>query len=213
MVMVSLAHETPIKSGGEKLVFLHPLQPGQLIKIVNPRYISYMYKTWPILTRFRRLSHYWFYLKELTEHIAARARGVPDLHHLQNITGLVDTDLGLGMVMEAVLRRDGQLAHTLGDLLENGGFGAAEQAAFTEFCCWLTKAPLIVRDLSVHNLVWHEQGQYFVVIDGVGGKARPTLRSFSSRYNLRSNRLKVEKLQRRVAGTLNRQQLKALPAH
>lgn len=199
MAMILLANKTPIKSGGEKLVFLHPHQPGHLIKVINPRFFNYMHKQWPFMMRLQRLAHYWSYLRELTEHIAARTYNVPDLHHLQNITGLVDTDIGLGIVTEAITRRDGQLADTLGNLIDQARFNSIEQAAFLRFCDWLSQAPLIVRDLSVHNLVWHEDGRHFVVIDGVGGKIRPTLRSFSASYNRRSNRLKVEKLKQRVA--------------
>lgn len=198
-MLIHLTHVTPIKSGGEKLVFMHPHAPGHLIKIVNPRYIRYMYQQWPFMIRLQRLTHYWSYLRELHEHIAARAHGLRDLHHLQNITGLVDTDLGLGMVLEAVTRADGQLADTLAELINQGRFGAREQAAFTRFCDWLADAPLIVRDLAAHNLVWNEVSGHFVVIDGVGGRLRPSLRSFSSHYNRYSNRQKIEKLKRRVA--------------
>lgn len=199
MSRITLSTTSPIKSGGEKLVFWHPGQQGHLIKVINTRYFDYMHKQWPVMMRLQRLAHYWSYLRELTEHIAARANGVPDLHHLQNITGLVDTDLGLGLVTEAVTRPDGQLAWTLGDLIEQGRYDQTQQAAFERFCQWLSDAPLIIRDLSVHNLVWQEDGGYFVVIDGVGGKIRPTLRSFSDYYNRRSNRQKVAKLKERIA--------------
>ena len=52
---ITLSGVTPIKSGGEKLVFWHPEQPGQLIKLINSRYIQYMNKQWPLMMRFQRI--------------------------------------------------------------------------------------------------------------------------------------------------------------
>ncbi|MES2720024.1 MAG: YrbL family protein [Pseudomonadota bacterium] len=198
MALVLLTHETPIKSGGEKLVFLHPHQPGQLIKIINTRYIRYMYAQWPLLIRLQRLAHYWSHQRELMEHIAARAHGVQKLHHMQTITGLADTDLGLGIVITAIVKRNGQLADTLSERIQQGQFGQKEAAALHQFCEWLATAPLIVRDLTTRNLVWDETGEHFVVIDGVGARLRPSLRSLSSHYNRYSNCKKIEKLKQRV---------------
>lgn len=195
---IILSGVTPIKSGGEKLVFWHPEQPGQLIKLINSRYIQYMNKQWPLMMRFQRMAHYWSYLRELTEHIAARAQGVGQLHHLQNITGLVDTDLGLGLVMQAVLKRNGELADTLSDVIRKGQFGSVEAEAFEALCQWLDDTPLIIRDLAAHNVVWNEVNQHLVIIDGVGGRLRPSVRSLSQRYNRYSNRKKVAKLRLRV---------------
>lgn len=197
--MLSLANDTPLKIGRERLVFRHPLSPNQLIKIVNPAYVSLQNGHWLHHLISPRISFYWLYLKELTEHIVLRAKLIQSKHHLQQFVGLVDTDMGLGLVVEAVTRLNGELAFTLGDLLKQGFFKEKEEAALVELYTWLECSPLIIRDLHADNVVWNEHGGHFVIIDGIGEGAQLSLRAIWPRFNAYYNRRKVKKLKMRVA--------------
>jgi hypothetical protein len=198
-----LSDQTPIRAGREKRVYLHPEQPGSLVKIINSDWLAFMYRNWPFQSRLRRVAHYFLYLNELIEHISLRARGLEELHFAQNITGLVDTDLGLGIVVEAVTRSDGSLAESLRDLIFRGAFGEVEYQALVKFCNWLGSSGLIIRDLGAQNIVWNEKTQNFVIVDGFGERALLSLRMFSRRYNQRHNMRKAEKLLQRTLQALS----------
>lgn len=213
MQTIELSQLKPIASGLEKVVFWHPHQPGQLIKIVTPAHIKLMRQQWPLLTRMQRVSHYFFYINEIVEHMAIRAHPAPGIHQLQTITGLVDTDLGLGLVVEAITREDGQLAHTLDQLIALDRFGETEKQALQTFCQWLADSPLIVRSLSLPNIVWHEKDQHFVLIDGFGNQApRFSLRSLFKGYNQRHNKRKIKRLLKHVEAKLEGRTVKSKAA-
>ncbi len=187
----------PLASGSEKSVYQHPHSPNLLIKIWHEDYFVKIRNDNPIFTKLRRLPRYSAVLKEFTEHLSVREWN--DKHiFIQKIVGVVDTDLGLGLVVKKVARRNGDPARSLSDLLSSGEFSSIHQAALDEFLDWIRGSGVIVRDLGTKNLVWDEVGERFVVIDGIGGKARISLREYCKWYNRRSNNLRADKLLSRV---------------
>jgi len=208
-MQLNLSGRKPVGMGVEKRVFFHPTQPGSLIKIINPDYIREMYRLWPWSMRFRRVAHYWIFLDEIVEHLAIRAQSPDQVQYLQRITGLVDTDQGVGIVVDAVLRKDGRLAESLHDVIQRAAFGATEKAALERFCEWLGRSGIVVRDLSARNVVWDEVNGHFVLIDGFREKPYGSMRSFWGWYNRRHNRRKAAKLLQRTLHTA----IQHSPAH
>lgn len=202
--MYTLDPNNAIANGGEKLVFFHPDNDNQLIKVINPRYINYMNTAWPISTRLRRLPHYWFYIKEVTEHVYSREANIPNMHFLQNITGLVDTNLGLGVSVEAVKKKNGELASSLAQIINAGEFSSVHDKALQDILIWVEDTYIIIRDLTTRNIVWDELNEHFVIIDGIGARHLPSLRSISRTYNRRSNRKRANKLRKRFANQLDK---------
>lgn len=62
---------------------------------------------------------------------------------------------------------------------------------------------MIIRDLSLNNIVWDEPGKLFVVIDGIGARPLPSLRQFSALYNKRANNKRAKKLLSRVMAKID----------
>ncbi len=187
----------PLASGSEKSIYQHPDSPQHLIKVWHEEYFYKIRKENPIFTRLRRLPRYSAILKEFTEHLCVREWN--DQHiFIQKIVGVVDTDLGVGLVVRKVARKNGDLARNLSDLLNSGEFSSDHRAALDEFLNWLKGSGVIVRDLGTKNLVWDEIEERFVVIDGIGGKARISLREYCKWYNRRSNNRRADKLLSRV---------------
>lgn len=201
--MYTLNPDDAIANGGEKLVFFHPESSDQLIKVINPRYINYMNTAWPISTKLRRLPHYWFYIKEVTEHVYAREANIPNMHFLQNITGLVDTNLGLGMTVQAVKKKNGELASSLAQIINAGEYSEKHDQALKEILEWAEGTYIIIRDLTTRNMVCDEVNEHFVLIDGIGARHLPSLRSISRLYNQRSNRKRTKKLRKRFSNQLS----------
>ena len=196
--MLNLSLDQAVAQGGEKIVFHHPDSEGLLVKVINPRYINYMDTNWPISTRLRRLPHYWFYVNELIEHVFSREAEITHSDYIQDIVGLTDTNLGLGMIVRAVTKKDGQLAVSLKDIIDNKQYGDKHHAAVNALIEWINDNYIIIRDLTAANIVWDEYNEHFVLIDGIGARRLPSLRSISRRYNQYGNRKRTEKLKFRL---------------
>jgi hypothetical protein len=203
--MILLSEKQPITSGGEKFIFHHPEDSSKLIKVINPTYIDFMKKNRSITYRLRRLKHYWFVANQVIEHIASREEDIDNKHFLQTVYGFVDTDMGLGIVVNAIKNDDNSLGFTLGDLIKNKQFNQVHKKALECFIEWMKITHIIIRDLWLDNLVWDEKGQYFVLVDGIGGRYLPTLRSYCRWYNLRGNKKRANKLLQRVERYFNKQ--------
>jgi hypothetical protein len=134
----------------------------------------------------------------MVEHLAVRELMSPSESYIENVIGLVDTDLGVGMIVEAIRTTNGEIAPTLRKLIQSGTFEDKHHKGLQDVLDWIVNTNVIIRELTTTNMVWNELTQRFVIIDGVGSKPLLTLRSFSKRYNRRSNFKKSEKLKRWV---------------
>lgn len=193
--MIALTSRTPLARGAEKLIFAHPDAPGLLIKVWRQD------GKWRAGRR--RLGRYASMAKEVVEHLAAREQGA-DTRYIQNVVGLVDTDMGVGLVVEAVRQPDGTLAKSLQQIVADRELDDVKKTALLDIVRWIGNSDLILRDLSRNNLVWSEDGQCFVIIDGLGSRPRPSLRNISRWYNRRSNRRRAAKILARFRGRLDR---------
>lgn len=194
---LNLTSQTPLASSTEKEIYQHPDKDELLIKIWQTKYLDFLKQQDPIQTSLRRLPKYTGCLKEITEHLYIREKG-EESRFVQNIVGLIDTDLGMGVVVEKITQKNGQLAQNLTDVIANNHYHLPQEQAMSELIAWLRSTGVIIRDLTLRNLVWDECNSRFVIVDGLGGKARCSLRSFSSWYNRRSNNKRADKLLFRI---------------
>jgi len=116
---------------------------------------------------------------------------------VQNIIGFADTDMGLGLVVEAVRGADGELAPTLEHLKKNNQLNDAVLSALEEFFEWLLASPVIINDLHLNNLVYDQHGRV-VMIDGLGDRHLIPIKAYSQRFNRAYKHKKIERLRRRL---------------
>ncbi len=195
-----LASLAPVGQGAQKLVFRHPDDPRVLVKVINPSFIERRDKKDRFYQKRRRIGHHRAFAREMIEHLASRALQPGRLgpcHHIQNILGVVDTDMGAALLVEAVLDENGELAPTLSDLVESGRFGPREQQALETFLDWALTSTVLINDLSADNLAWHPEG-YFVMIDGLGDRAGIPIRAVSPWLNRLYKRKKIRQLRDEV---------------
>ncbi len=211
--LLQLSQLTPLAQGRMRLVFEHPRDTASLIKVIRPDVIERRWGSgaaW--YKRRRRYGRYTSYLREIQEYIAAYASHGMSLPFAQKITGLVETDMGLGLVMTAVRDASGQLAPPLSALLRNNLFDDQAQDALERFFKELLGCDLIVADLNLGNMVYaHDgiRGNHFVLIDGLGVSTVLPFKLLSRSFNRRSKRRCIQGLRDRIDRTRLRLQNEA----
>ena len=175
LIMLVLKDAEVVAAGSTRNVYRHPDNPSLLIKVIRPSAIEERFGSGAPWYKFkqRRYRHLIAYLREIREQIAVHAMGGEYPPYLQKIVGIVETDLGMGFVVEAVLGRDGEFAPTVADLIRLGQLDRPIRAKLDRFLEELVASPVIVADLNPSNVVLGftpEHGEHFVLIDGIGFK-------------------------------------------
>jgi hypothetical protein len=203
-----LADESPVAKGRMRLVFRHPHDPSLLVKVIRPEVIDQRWGSgMPWYKKRRRYGQYVSFIRETEEYIAGCAQHGSSVPFAQKITGYVETDMGLGMVMEAALDADGKLAPTLAKLALDKLFDEGMRAELHRFTEALIASDIIVADLNPANIVrafTPEQGHHFVIIDGLGISTILPFKQISRAINRASKRKRVAALWERVGRFMSR---------
>ena len=193
---LTLNDHNPVAAGAQKTVYKHPEMANTLIKITKAPSDSDKRAFWGIPSR---LPRYWEYACQIIEHLAIREYDPEDALYIENVMGLVDTDLGVGLLVEAIETGDGELAPTIRHIIDKSGrLTDDQQRGFEDLLVWAKRSNTIIRDFSTNNIVWNEETNRFVVIDGIGAKSILSLRNFWRFYNRQTNIKKADKLKIRV---------------
>lgn len=198
--MLTLKQSQPVAEGRQRYVYIHPENPDLVIKVIRPDAISRAWDRWYKIRR----SHgqYLSYMREIGEYVATHAREGSSPPFLQRIEGLVETDMGLGLVLQAVRGEDGSLAPSLRAMLKDGTFDREAKAALEEFFRDLMASDVIAADLNGGNVVYAslpDGARRFVMIDGLGQHNLIPVKRLSRTLNLRGKVRRVSKLRRQIA--------------
>lgn len=199
---LQLKNIEPVTFGAVRWVFVHPDDPDLIVKVIRTDAIEERFgsKTkW--YKRPRRYGIYLSYIREIQEFVTIHAKHNTYYHFLQRVVGLAQTDLGLGLVLEAIRSPDGGLAPTLRILINTGKYNQTTEDALERFFKQLLEADVIINDLNPGNMVYtysEEHGHYFVLIDGLGNNSIIPLKSISQRLNQRSKQKRFELLRIKV---------------
>lgn len=185
-----LSDREPLFVGDAKKVYEHPDFPGSYVKILKKNPISF--------SRYRRLPTYWEFYHEIAEYLVVREKEKENAHFMELIVGLVDTDMGVGLVVGAVKDQDGNPAPTIRNLIASKQVTAIQEKAFESFIQWVVSTDVIIRELTTTNIVWNYQTESFVLVDGAGCKPFLSLRTMSRSYNHKKNKKKANKLRHRA---------------
>jgi hypothetical protein len=200
--LIPLAHAEPLASGGSRLIYQHPWQPELLIKVVKYGVAARgdgLRAPVCLKARFQVTRQ----LRELREHI--RVLGNPDdplAQHLPAMAGIVTTDLGFGLTVEAIRGADGRLAPTLSRLMGECRLQPHHRMLLETFFEHLLASPAIVGDLSRNNLVLGRDvrgNDYFALVDGLGDATLVPMYALVPGRN----RLKKQRARRRILAALD----------
>ena len=203
--VLTLKQNDPIAVGKTRYVYVHPEHKQSLIKI--HRRIEYTEHRGIAKRWFDELEDYFVYrtgfLRELRVYFDSRYQGLDSFApYIAPIEGIVDTDLGIGLVCRGVFDEKGDLAPTLGSLIRNKDMPPERVAILEEFITALVETDLVVGDLNFGNVVLERDSdghEKFYLIDGLGERTFFRIQTYSKRARQKRKAIFVEKVRRRVA--------------
>jgi len=196
--LVCLSGLQPLARGRCRAVYRHPENPRWLIKIIRPEAPPRD----PWYKARRRYGPFLPTLRELKEFLSIHARRPEDQALVENIVGFVQTDLGLGLIVELLTGPGGEPAPTIAALAGRGGFGPAERAALDAFFSRLMDSGLIIGDLHLRNVVYAHDARTgesrFVLVDGIGDKLFIPLNTISRGFNRWTKRRRIHRMRKAI---------------
>ena len=199
-----LSDAVPIASGQIRRIFEHPHDARLLVKVLRPDAIERRWKG-PLRAykRLARALHYSGHVRELREYITACARHPQRSAPIARTIGVVETDLGLGLVAEKVVGPGSTLAPTLATrYASEGGFSSALERDLDELLEGLLACSVIVGDMHAWNIVYGSDsrgGPRFVLVDGFGEKLAIPLTSMSQRFNAHNTRRLYRRMRQQLS--------------
>lgn len=195
-LMLFLDEPLFVAKGQRCLVYQHPEYINLLVKVINPQFKNRNNLKTRLLKRFSAISRYRLYkcfIRELIESMRLRFNDQNQaLTCLQHVVGLVNTNLGLGLVVRAERGENGEYAKSLKSFIQANQLDQNIQKKLERFYQSLASCDVSVSDCCPRNIVLahnDKEGEHFVLIDGIGEKNLiPFLRMSS--YLRRRSRLK-----------------------
>ena len=192
--MLTLAHQPPLAIGNLRAIHQHPLQPALLVKTLRPQAVARRYDApgrW--LKRLPRARQYTGFVRELKEYMALQARAPGGIAPVARMVGIVETDLGIGLVSEKIVDATGAMAPSLHTIYrQNGGASEWTDAALDKLLEELLRFNVIVGDLHASNIVYGSDSRRgtprFILVDGFGEKNLVPLKSIWRWLNQRNTR-------------------------
>lgn len=203
---LQLKDRTPLNKGNSRLVFEHPDNPNQIVKVLRPDLMETRYGSGaPWRKRCRRYGRFRSYVREIQEYLAVYATQNHAPPFLQTVIGLAETDLGLGLVTNAAREKDGSLAPNIAMLISAGRFDSTVRRDLEIFYQNIQGCDVVISDMNVGNMVYAydaPHGHHFVLIDGLGNANLLPLKTLSRKINRRSKRKRYERLYKRITTRL-----------
>ena len=185
---IRLDPDSYISMGGHRLIYQHPYIESQLIKVLRPGREN-------SCVRFPgRAGRYGDYAEELSEYVVFRSHHRNREPLVAPIHGLVETSMGLGLVVERICGPDGGLAPSIDDLIHEKRVTPELRHAVDDLARVFSDHHVVVSDFTVFNLVLRPDGKGFCLIDGLGEWTSLRYRKWSRL----AWRLSLERMRRRI---------------
>ena len=152
--MLKLREVKPVAQGHKRFVFQHPTDPAMLVKVWQPEVVEERWggdRPWYKTTR--RYGQYISLQREISEYLALAVKFPDGVPVLQKLAGIVDTDYGIGVIVEKLIGRDGGLAPTLATVAQHEGITPELLRKVDQFKNELIRYDIVVGKLHAANLV------------------------------------------------------------
>lgn len=152
---IKLSESRPFGAGGNRACYLDPRDDSRCIKVILPERTATKKRAQVKgIKSFRPLGYYDDNLRELKSfHLIQKYLDSEVWTHLPRCYGLVDTDLGVGIVTDLIRDYNGTISICLKTKLRAHGYDDNFRNALEEFIAYLRSTALPTRDLLLHNIV------------------------------------------------------------
>lgn len=169
---IELSKREPFAIGGTRMCYLHPDDETRCIKVLRlDRTPLERRKTATGIRKFRSLRHWDDQLKEQLAYTQLMSRhGTVLWDHIPEFHGVVDTDLGTGIVTTVFRNYDGDFPLNLDQQIPIG-IDKPLRVAINEFKKWLRTELVLTRNLLPHNIIAvrdNADSCRLVIVDGLG---------------------------------------------
>ena len=131
MTVMMLDDTHLVMNGGRCLVYRHPNDDRLLIKVVRPKYRLRNTIKVRLVRKVRTINRYRLskcYIRELIESMLLRfGDNYSAPTFLQQVVGMIDTNLGFGLIVKAEFGSNGDYAKTLTTLIQTNHFDTSMQ--------------------------------------------------------------------------------------
>ena len=156
--MIKISDRRPFAGGAKRDIYFHPQDPSKIIKVIPPSKSPetlHSQKFW--VRRMLQAPETFNANRTESEKFDKLKKKLGDLHkvlpHLVPYFGKTDTDLGEGLVFEAIKNYDGEISENVKDASETGGYNKATLLeALKEFAVHKHDA-VIFNDVGKNNIV------------------------------------------------------------
>lgn len=212
-----LADLQPLAQGSSRWVYQHPENPDLLIKVLKHRLpdqqVYGLKKRLKALKGKHKLTRH---LREVEQFLAVKSRPTDRfIHHLPEMPGFVNTDIGIGFLVEAVRGADGQLAPTLRQLIDNQELSVQRITLLEIFFERLLASDVVAGDVHAKNLVLgtNKKGEeYFALVDGLGDSTIIPTRALSWWINRFKKYQGVQQLRKKYSRQVSNKELQKILA-
>ncbi|MXW91413.1 MAG: hypothetical protein F4114_00375 [Rhodospirillaceae bacterium] len=136
---LALSGLEPFAKGGKRHCYVHPADPGLCVKVV-----ARADEPQCAVEQRQDIEDYAWLKRHRPEAIFER---------IPAFAGIVETDLGAGIVMQLYRDADGRISRNLTELLREHGLTPALDRAIDELKRWQREYRLLTRDTGPHNVV------------------------------------------------------------
>ena len=154
--LIVLKDKTPVAIGTSQFVYEHPDDPKLLVKVLKREKLqkSYDRKIGGRIGFKRRHGLYVTWMREIEHYFSVTIRLGYRPSFFQEYRGVVDTDLGLGMVVGKETDRSGNLAPTLQTLVRTGRFTPQIRQEFQDLLDQINKLRISTTDTRSNETVF-----------------------------------------------------------
>jgi len=206
--MLKLSVLQPFASGEERDVYRHPEDDRKCIKISNVRppvdFRPETLRDWLFwVTRGRNTGYFDINYTDALFYQQLNQRNDPEVFkHLPKCYGLVDTDLGMGLVCELIQNGDGTTCMTMKQYIQKHGAISDPKVinAVDDFLNWLVDKNIFLREMGGTNTFfqYNKNGQVKLYhIDAVGCLDLIPLANYWPWFSRLRIKIKINHLRRR----------------
>ena len=192
-MIIDLDEARPIATGGKRDIYLHPHDPGLVIKVISARRQNKQNaRSWR--ERLYKPRYEWEFIREIkTVYRASLLRHEGEQMPIISASGLVQTSRGLGLSAEKITDADGGLAPRLSSFLDQQDFEAIYLPKLNRFIQDVFRFRIVASDLNCSNIVYSGSEERFVAIDGFGSRTLIPIMVWSRKANERQLNATIEK--------------------